>query len=113
MIKNDANRTAFALIQLQTGTKEFFAENVKSYSLILDFLGNAKCPLYTAVINEFLKFLEKNNYKFSVNEDPLRVIVDNLKVEDILSLIMDEDFQMLNKLILSTSATQWHTRINN
>lgn len=81
------------------------------YVLVLDFLANSRVEPMTKVIDRVIKYFEKHGFKAHVTEVPLRVRFENLKIEDVLNIIQDNEFQAINCAVSALSCSVWRLSI--
>jgi hypothetical protein len=79
----------------------------QKYLLILDFLSTQKTEYLEKIIEYVLVYLSENNFDVKVNDNPLRVIIDNLKIEDVVNFIQDGKFQTINNMVETASSSVW------
>lgn len=88
------------LIEVTPGVSE-------RYELILDFLSNMRTPNINAVIERITQYFLEKGFKPTVSESPLVVKISNLKLEDLINFIQDNDFQSLNNAVESLNCSTW------
>src|SRR5690606_3898174 len=88
------------------GLSEVPEEKNDRYSLVLDFLNNTKKP-YLSIINQIKDYFTNENFIPVSSENPLRLKIDNLNIDDIINMIQDDKFQTINAIIATTNSTVW------
>jgi len=83
------------------------------YTLVLDFLANARTPRMTAVIARLQAFMVNQRFTPVVNEVPLRVSISDLRIEDVLNIIQNNEFQTINGAIANLGCSTWRLSIQN
>ena len=83
-----------------------FDDSKAHFNLLLDFHSNTRTATFTQVIDLLVSHFKDLNKNVRTTEIPLNLIVEDLKIEDIVTLIQDPGFQSIN-LMTSPLDSQW------
>ncbi len=77
------------------------------YTLELDFLANSRTSLIDKIIDRTKDYFTGLGFNPEITEVPLKLQIKDLKIEDIINLIQDNNFQALNNAISALHCTTW------
>jgi hypothetical protein len=102
------NPTAiYALLQVefpQVGAIEGYLKT--PFVLTLEFYNNIRNPNIDNLINKFTSLLNERELNFKIEENPLKIIVVDIEINDICMLIDLHEFQLL--CIQLSIVSSWH-----
>jgi hypothetical protein len=77
------------------------------YELILDFYSNGRNSYIDPIIDSLILFFTTKGFRVEVSETPLRFIVHPSGVSNIIDVIRDQDFQLINAKLSIGSFAFW------
>ena len=113
MTRNDRElHHEFSWKEEMSNLQPVVTEKVWKYNLILDFIGNESTPNINGIIKRFEDYFRQTNQLIDL-EDSLDFLIENLKIEDLINLIQNDEFQSLNSAVSSLNSSTWRVYINN
>ena len=113
MTRNDRElHHEFSWKEEMSNLQPVVTEKVWKYNLILDFIGNESTPNINGIIKRFEDYFRQTNQLIDL-VDSLDFLIENLKIEDLINLIQNDEFQSLNSAVSSLNSSTWRVYINN
>lgn len=102
-----------AVTFVSLGVSKYIPKSGDRFTLVLDFLGNAKTTALEDVADYFKGYLKQADLPFNENNITFSISVPGLKLEDIASIVCNERFQKANIKINASPSNAWKVFIEN
>jgi hypothetical protein len=78
-------------------------------NLILDFLENIRTDNINYVLDKVIFYFGSKGCELLISESPLKLSINELNINNLVTIISDPEFQMVNQQLENLSSSVWRT----